>query len=60
VLGSITVTEITFLWGEDGPFTHRYIVDMRFLGGSAHVEMSRREYQQLLAQMNQSSRQQGG
>jgi hypothetical protein len=52
MLGSITVTEVTYLWGEDGPFTHRYIVDMRLLGGSAHVEMSRREYQQILASLN--------
>jgi hypothetical protein len=52
VLGSISVTEVTYLWGEDGPFTHRYIVDMRLLGGSAHVETSRREYQQILARLN--------
>ncbi len=55
VLGSVSVTEITYLWGEDGPFTHRYIVDMRILGGSAHVEMSRREYLDLLSSIGKGS-----
>jgi len=55
VLGSVSVTHVTYLWGEEGPFTHRYIVDLRVLGGSAHVEMSGSEYRELVMRLQQGS-----
>jgi hypothetical protein len=52
LLGSASITEVTYLWGENGFMTHRYLLDVQGLGGSAHFEMSRNEYRAYLATMN--------
>ncbi len=52
LLGSASITEVTYLWGEDGFMTHRYLLDVQGLGRSAHLEMSRNEFQSYLIKMD--------
>ena len=46
IVGGITVTEVTYLYGSDGLFTKKYIVSGSFLGKqSPQQTYSRKEYE---------------
>lgn len=47
IIGGVTVTEVTYLVGNDGIFTKEYIVSGNFLGKTmSSTKFTRRQYEQ--------------
>jgi hypothetical protein len=45
IVGKISVTEVTYLWGDDGPFTKQYVVSIQAIGSTRQSTiMSKAEY----------------
>jgi len=48
IVGKISVTEVTYLWGDDGPFTKQYVVSIQALGSTRQsTTMSKAEYESI-------------
>jgi archaeal flagellin FlaB len=49
LVGKISVTEVTYLWGNDGPFTKQYIVSYQTIGSERQSRtLSKSEYESLI------------